>query len=89
MQQWLDANGFHAGVVGIALAMAGATVTLADLPHINPLALQNVARNQLTDRCQVSISQTPTLTSLGFAAKILLLLVLHRMGLDHAECGWL
>ena len=36
---------FRAGVVGISLAMAGAKVTLTDLPHITPLTSQNLALN--------------------------------------------
>ena len=35
----------RAGVVGIGLAMAGARVTLTDLPHITPLTAQNLALN--------------------------------------------
>ena len=33
------------GVVGIALALAGADVVLTDLPHITPLTQQNVDAN--------------------------------------------
>ena len=36
---------FRAGVVGICLAMAGAKVTLTDLPHITPLTAENLALN--------------------------------------------
>ena len=35
----------RAGVVGISLAMAGARVTLTDLPHITPFTAQNLALN--------------------------------------------
>jgi predicted nicotinamide N-methyase len=34
-----------AGVVGIALALAGADVTLTDLSHVTPLTRENVAAN--------------------------------------------
>ncbi|CAK0757345.1 hypothetical protein CVIRNUC_002532 [Coccomyxa viridis] len=37
--------GTGTGVVGIGLAMAGARVTLTDLPHIMPLTAQNLALN--------------------------------------------
>ena len=37
----------NAGLVGIALAKAGARVTYADLPHITPLTAENIARNSL------------------------------------------
>lgn len=43
-----------AGVVGLALAKAGATVVLTDLPHMTPLAEKNAARNGLgAPQCQV------------------------------------
>lgn len=35
-----------AGVVGIALALAGADVVLADLPHVTPLTRMNVEVRQ-------------------------------------------
>ena len=35
----------NAGVVGLVLALAGADVTLTDLPHVTWLAQENVAAN--------------------------------------------
>ena len=45
----------YAGVVGIALAMAGADVVLTDLPHVTPLTQENVDANclQTVHRAQV------------------------------------
>jgi len=45
--------GTGTGVVGLALAKAGATVVLTDLPHMTPLAEKNAARNGLgAPQCQ-------------------------------------
>ncbi len=45
---------FGAGLVGIALALAGAEVVLTDLEHILPLTQQNLAANlQPHHRAQV------------------------------------
>lgn len=51
-------------MVGIALALAGADVTLTDLPHIVALARENVAANcqSLLVRAQVQYESFPQLT---------------------------
>lgn len=53
-----------AGVLGIALAGAGADVVLTDLPHVLPLTQQNVEANlKAYHRARVSSVPTPLLRS--------------------------
>lgn len=50
---------FNAGVVGICLAMAGARVTLTDLPHITPLTAENLALNADKRTIDAEVSSWP------------------------------
>ncbi len=53
-------SGCSAGVVGIALALAGADVTLTDLPHVTALTRENVAAN-----CQSVLLRAQVLASVN------------------------
>ena len=50
---------FRAGVVGICLGMAGARVTLTDLPHITPLTAENLALNADKRTIDAEVSPWP------------------------------
>ena len=52
----------RAGVVGIGLAMAGARVTLTDLPHIMPLTAQNLALNAEKQSLDAQASSHPAMS---------------------------
>ncbi|KAK9829400.1 hypothetical protein WJX72_005603 [[Myrmecia] bisecta] len=56
---WSDVRavdlGSGTGVVGIALALAGADVVLTDLPHVTPLTQRNVDANCRQHRCRAQV----------------------------------
>lgn len=46
----------NTGIVGIALAKAGAKVIFTDLPHITPFTAANIERNRVSlQECQVAV----------------------------------
>ncbi|KAL3148776.1 hypothetical protein ABBQ38_014185 [Trebouxia sp. C0009 RCD-2024] len=57
--QWHDVRavdlGAGTGVMGIALAMAGARATLSDLPHITPLTQRNLENNVGVDQSYAQV----------------------------------